>query len=100
MSTHDQHSGAHGKERDELSGVETTGHEWDGIKELNNPLPRWWLWTFYGCIVWAIGYTVLYPAWQLAPAPRRNRHNAQAAAGLIDVPSTMARPICRASHLA
>ena len=50
---------------DHLSGVETTGHEWDGIKELNNPLPRWWLWTFYGCIVWAIGYTVLYPAWPL-----------------------------------
>lgn len=53
------------KERDELSGVETTGHEWDGIKELNNPLPRWWLWTFYGCIVWALGYTVVYPAWPL-----------------------------------
>ena len=32
------------------TGVETTGHEWDGIKELNNPLPRWWLWTFYLCI--------------------------------------------------
>lgn len=53
------------KEIDKLSGVDTTGHEWDGIKELNNPLPRWWLWTFYGCIVWAIGYTVLYPAWPL-----------------------------------
>ena len=44
---------------------DTTGHSWDGIKEFNNPLPRWWLWTFYGCIVWAIGYTVLYPAWPL-----------------------------------
>lgn len=53
------------KDIDQLSGVETTGHEWDGIKELNNPLPRWWLWTFYACIVWAIGYTVLYPAWPL-----------------------------------
>lgn len=50
---------------DDVTGVETTGHEWDGIKELNNPLPRWWLWTFYACIVWAIGYTVLYPAWPL-----------------------------------
>jgi len=50
---------------DELSGVETTGHEWDGIKELNNPLPRWWLWTFYGSIVFAIGYTIAYPAWPL-----------------------------------
>jgi len=44
---------------------ETTGHEWDGIHEFNNPLPRWWLWTFYACIVWAVGYTILYPAWPL-----------------------------------
>jgi cytochrome c oxidase cbb3-type subunit 3 len=53
------------KHVDELSGVETTGHEWDGIKELNNPLPRWWLWTFYFTILWAIGYTIFYPAWPL-----------------------------------
>lgn len=52
-------------EIDQITGVETTGHEWDGIKELNNPLPRWWLWTFYGCIIFAIGYTVAYPAWPL-----------------------------------
>ncbi|MEQ8479429.1 MAG: cytochrome-c oxidase, cbb3-type subunit III [Hoeflea sp.] len=50
------------KHIDEVSGVETTGHSWDGIRELNNPLPRWWLWTFYLTIVWAIGYMVLYPA--------------------------------------
>ena len=43
-------------ELDELSGTETTGHEWDGIKELNTPLPRWWLWTFYATVIWAIGY--------------------------------------------
>jgi cytochrome c oxidase cbb3-type subunit 3 len=54
-----------GKDVDALSGVETTGHEWDGIKELNNPLPRWWLWTFYGCIVWAVAYTIFFPAWPL-----------------------------------
>lgn len=60
-----QKAGAAGKDVDQASGVETTGHEWDGIKELNNPLPRWWLWTFYGCIAWAIGYTVLFPAWPL-----------------------------------
>lgn len=53
------------KHIDEISGVETTGHEWDGIRELNNPLPRWWLWTFYACIVWALGYTVFYPAWPM-----------------------------------
>lgn len=45
--------------------VQTTGHSWDGIEELNNPLPRWWLWTFYICIVYAIGYSVLYPAWPM-----------------------------------
>ncbi|MDR9485829.1 MAG: cytochrome-c oxidase, cbb3-type subunit III [Sediminimonas sp.] len=43
--------------------VETTGHEWDGIEELNTPLPRWWLWTFYATIVWAVLYTIAYPAW-------------------------------------
>jgi cytochrome c oxidase cbb3-type subunit 3 len=53
------------KQVDELTGTATTGHEWDGIHELNTPLPRWWLWTFYGCIAWAIGYWVLYPAWPL-----------------------------------
>jgi cytochrome c oxidase cbb3-type subunit 3 len=45
--------------------VETTGHEWDGITELNKPLPKWWLWTFYATIVWAIGYWLLMPAWPL-----------------------------------
>jgi len=51
-----------GKDVDEFTGVETTGHDWDGIKELNNPLPRWWLWTFYASIVFAIGYVIYYPA--------------------------------------
>jgi cytochrome c oxidase cbb3-type subunit 3 len=45
--------------------VGTTGHEWDGIEELNNPLPRWWLWTFYATIFWALIYTILFPAWPL-----------------------------------
>ncbi|MGI9513233.1 MAG: cytochrome-c oxidase, cbb3-type subunit III [Anderseniella sp.] len=49
-------------EIDDVTGVETTGHEWDGIKELNNPLPRWWLWTFYATIVFSIGYVLYYPA--------------------------------------
>ncbi len=53
------------KHIDEVSGVETTGHEWDGIRELNNPMPRWWVWTFYATIVWALGYTILYPAWPM-----------------------------------
>ncbi|MEL6642961.1 MAG: cytochrome-c oxidase, cbb3-type subunit III [Pseudomonadota bacterium] len=45
--------------------IETTGHSWDGIEEYNNPLPRWWLWTFYGTIAWGILYTIAYPAWPL-----------------------------------
>ena len=53
------------KHIDELSGVETTGHEWDGIRELNNPMPRWWVWTFYATIAWSIGYGIAYPAWPL-----------------------------------
>ncbi len=48
---------------DHVTGVETTGHEWDGIKELNKPLPSWWLWVFYATVVWSIGYWVVYPAW-------------------------------------
>ncbi len=50
------------KHIDELSGIDTTGHEWDGIRELDNPLPRWWLWIFYATIVWSLGYFVAYPA--------------------------------------
>ncbi|HQN52317.1 MAG TPA: cbb3-type cytochrome c oxidase N-terminal domain-containing protein, partial [Phenylobacterium sp.] len=42
------------RETDDVSGVETTGHEWDGIRELDNPLPRWWLWTFWLCVGVAI----------------------------------------------
>jgi cytochrome c oxidase cbb3-type subunit III len=53
------------KQIDSVTGIATTGHEWDGIRELNTPLPRWWLWTFYACIIWAIGYWVLYPTWPL-----------------------------------
>jgi len=54
----------HEREIDHATGVETTGHVWDGdLKELNKPLPRWWLYTFYACILWAIGYWVVYPAW-------------------------------------
>lgn len=43
----------------------TTGHSWDGIEEFNNPLPRWWLWCLYACIVWAVGYSIAYPAWPM-----------------------------------
>jgi cytochrome c oxidase cbb3-type subunit 3 len=51
------------KDKDKISGVETTGHEWDGIKELNLPAPRWWLWVFLLCFLWAVGYWIVFPAW-------------------------------------
>ena len=55
------------KEVDEVTGAETTGHVWDGdIRELNHPLPKWWLYTFYVCILWAVGYWIVYPAWPTA----------------------------------
>lgn len=62
MSTAPESHDAH---VDAKTGRTTTGHEWDGIRELNNPLPRWWLWTFYATILWAVGYWLVYPAWPL-----------------------------------
>lgn len=58
MAHHDEHF-------DAPTGKTTTGHSWDGIRELNTPLPRWWVLTFYACIVWAFGYWIVYPAWPL-----------------------------------
>lgn len=55
----------HNREVDAVTGTETTGHEWDGIKELNTPLPRWWLWLFYITIIWSVGYWIVYPSWPL-----------------------------------
>lgn len=65
MSTED-------KDIDTISGVETTGHSWDGIKELNNPLPRWWLITWYITIAWAIIYMIFMPALPALPGMGTN----------------------------
>lgn len=54
-----------GKRIDAPTGTETVGHEWDGIEELDTPMPRWWLWTFYLTIVFAIGYVIAFPAWPM-----------------------------------
>ena len=53
------------KRIDEATGTQTVGHEWDGIEELDTPMPRWWLWTLYLTIIWGIGYVILYPAWPM-----------------------------------
>lgn len=56
---------AENKRIDEKTGTSTVGHEWDGIEELDTPMPRWWLWIFYATILFAIGYCIAYPAWPL-----------------------------------
>jgi len=58
-------STAHDHEIDAHTGTATTGHEWDGIRELNTPLPKWWLYIFYATIVWSFGYFIVYPSWPL-----------------------------------
>lgn len=57
---------------DAHSGIETTGHSWDGIKELNNPLPRWWLTVWYTTIAWAIVYMIMMPAIPALPGMGTN----------------------------
>jgi cytochrome c oxidase cbb3-type subunit 3 len=53
-------------ERDPITGVETTGHVWDDtLQEFNNPLPRWWLWAFYGTVLFTIVYWTIYPSWPI-----------------------------------
>ena len=63
------------KRIDAATGTETVGHEWDGIEELDTPMPRWWLWALYASIVWGVIYTILYPAWPLVDS---------ATAGVLD----------------
>ncbi|MBT5941867.1 MAG: cytochrome-c oxidase, cbb3-type subunit III [Rhodospirillaceae bacterium] len=50
---------------DPVSGTETTGHKWDGIEELDTPIPNWWRWILYATIVWSIGYWIAMPAWPI-----------------------------------
>jgi cytochrome c oxidase cbb3-type subunit 3 len=59
------------EEIDAFTGTATTGHEWDGIKELNTPLPRWWLWLFYITVIWSVAYWIVYPAWPLVSSYTR-----------------------------
>ena len=62
---------SHKPDIDHVTGVETTGHEWDGIKELDTPMPRWWLWIFYATIIF-----VLRAAWTLVAQRAARRREA------------------------
>jgi cytochrome c oxidase cbb3-type subunit 3 len=53
------------KRIDKPTGTQTVGHEWDGIEELDTPMPRWWLWIFFTTIIWGVVYVILYPAWPM-----------------------------------
>jgi cytochrome c oxidase cbb3-type subunit 3 len=78
----------------------TTGHEWDGIEELNTPLPRWWLWLFYATIVWSIGYWVVYPTWPLVSSYSNglfNSHTRSAVAALQEQRGPMMAKLSSAS---
>ncbi len=69
---------------DDVTGTVTTGHVWDGIRELNTPLPRWWLWTFYLTIIWAVGYWVVYPSWPLVSSYTVGIFNWQSRQAIIE----------------
>jgi cytochrome c oxidase cbb3-type subunit 3 len=49
-------------EKDDVTGQMTTGHEWDGLQELNRPLPKWWIYVFVATVAWSLVYFVLYPS--------------------------------------
>jgi cytochrome c oxidase cbb3-type subunit III len=55
-------------EYDPLSGHATTGHEWDGISELNTPVPKIALWCLLVTFLFGIGYWLLMPSWPLGRA--------------------------------
>lgn len=63
------------KDIDQVTGIETTGHSWDGIKELNNPLPRWWVILFYICIAWSVVYWIFMPSWPLVTSYLKGTRN-------------------------
>jgi len=49
-------------EKDSAQTTLIRSHEWDGIQEMDNPLPRWWLYVFYASVAVSLLYYVLYPA--------------------------------------
>jgi cytochrome c oxidase cbb3-type subunit III len=85
---------------DAVTGRETTGHEWDDIRELNNPLPRWWLWSLYATILWSIGYWIVYPAWPLVSDHTRGLFGySQRSAVMADIEAAKAERSVRGKGL-
>ena len=78
------------KQIDDYSGIETTGHSWDGITELNNPLPRWWLYIWYMTIIWAVVYMVLMPALPALPGLGTNSKGLRGHSDRVEVATAMA----------
>lgn len=76
----DNHPDRDAANLDAVTGRTTTGHEWDGIRELNTPLPTWWLWTFYATIAFAVVWVVIYPALPITGATGLLNHTARGAA--------------------
>lgn len=70
---------------DEHTGTETTGHSWDGIEELNTPLPRWWLIVFYATVVWAVVYCIFMPSFPGLPGLRNHSERANVSAEMARV---------------
>jgi len=70
-------------EKDSLTGTDTTGHEWDGLKELNTPLPKWWLYLFYATIAFALVWVVIYPAFPISGARGVSGYTARSALGPV-----------------
>jgi cytochrome c oxidase cbb3-type subunit 3 len=68
---------------DAVTGTATTGHSWDGIRELDTPLPRWWLWIFYATIAWSIAYWIVYPSWPLLTSYTKGAFNWQSRTAVV-----------------
>src|SRR5262245_10332003 len=94
----DKHLADENPDVDAVTGTATTGHVWDGIRELNTPLPRWWLWLFYATIVWAVGYWLVYPSWPLVSSYTTgwfNWHSREAVVADLDALKAQRGPMVR-----
>ena len=69
-------------EKDELTGDKLlSGHDYDNIRELDNNLPKWWVWMFIITIVWSVAYVFVYDVIKAAPYQQEEWKNEMAAAG-------------------